>query len=142
MTNLNENEQFNPFIPVDLPRCVACDSYIQWNPDTNEWNHVDSISVNHRAIDKNQLATNAELQRRNKPRGWGEPPPDATNNQPSIHALVIKDMADRLNFGLSKYKTPLQIGKGRNSLKDAYEEVLDLVVYLRTALEEQYEKDN
>lgn len=71
---------------------------------------------------------------------WGEPEPDATTDQPSIHALVIKDMADRLNFGLSKYKTPLQVHKGRNNLKDAYEEALDLVVYLRAALEE--EKDS
>jgi hypothetical protein len=67
---------------------------------------------------------------------WGEPAP-VHNDSPSIHDLVIQDMESRKQFGLQKYGTILQAGNGRNALKDAYEEVLDLAVYLRQKLEEE-----
>ena len=68
---------------------------------------------------------------------WGEPAPT-----PTMHDLVITDMASRKQFGLAKYGTPLQAGNGRDPLKDAYEEALDLTVYLRQELEErQAERD-
>jgi hypothetical protein len=66
---------------------------------------------------------------------WGEPAP-VHNDSPSMHDLVIKDMESRKQFGLNKYGTILQANNGRNAIKDAYEEVLDLAVYLRQALEE------
>lgn len=69
---------------------------------------------------------------------WGEPPP-MKNNSPSIHDLVIKDMESRKRMGLKKYGTVLQAGNGRNALKDAYEEVLDLAMYLKQRLEEENE---
>lgn len=53
-----------------------------------------------------------------------------------MHDLVIKDMEARKGFGLEKYGTILQAHNGRNPLKDAYEEVLDLAVYLRQRLYE------
>lgn len=64
-----------------------------------------------------------------------EPSPIA-NDAPSIHDLVIKDMEDRKQFGLKKYGTLLQAGNGRRGLLDAYQEALDLVVYLRQCIEE------
>lgn len=67
---------------------------------------------------------------------FGEPPPQH-NDLPSMHDLVMKDMEARKQFGLEKYGTPLQPFNGRNALKDAYEEVLDLAVYLRQKLYEQ-----
>ena len=67
---------------------------------------------------------------------WGEPAP-LKNQNPSIHDLVIKDMVSRKAMGLNKYGTILQAGNGRNALKDAYEEVLDLAMYLKQALEER-----
>jgi len=69
---------------------------------------------------------------------WGEPAP-IPNDRPSIHDLVIGDMLSRKEMGLKKYGTILQAGNGRNSLKDAYEEVLDLAVYLRQKIEEENE---
>mgnify|MGYP000887023786 CR=1 FL=1 len=72
---------------------------------------------------------------------WGEPPP-RKNNKPSIHDLVIKDMESRKQMGLKKYGTVLQAGNGRNALKDAYEEVLDLAMYLKQKLEEENAKEN
>jgi hypothetical protein len=65
--------------------------------------------------------------------------PDPTpNDLPAAWALVIIDMAQRDNFGKAKYGTRLQPHNGRDSLRDAYEEALDLVVYLRNTL---YERD-
>lgn len=66
---------------------------------------------------------------------WGEPDPKV-NNSPSIHDLVIEDMKSRKAMGLEKYGTVLQANNGRNALKDAYEEVLDLACYLKQKLEE------
>ena len=59
------------------------------------------------------------------------------NDGPSCHDLVIEDMKERKQFGLTKYKTILQPNNGRSFLQDAYEEVLDLAVYLRGRLEEE-----
>lgn len=52
--------------------------------------------------------------------------------------LVRKDLEDRAKFGKEKYGTYLMTNNGRNALMDAYQEALDLVMYLRQAL---YEKD-
>lgn len=68
---------------------------------------------------------------------WGEKPP-VKNNKPIIHKLVIDDVNSRLEFGTKKYGTGLQPFNGRDALKDAYEEALDLCNYLRQAL---YERD-
>ena len=69
---------------------------------------------------------------------WGGPPPLPSNHEP-VWYLVIKDMNQRNEFGRKKYGTPLKAFNGRDVLKDAYEEALDLVVYLRQAI---YERDN
>jgi len=59
------------------------------------------------------------------------------NDGPSCHDLVIEDMRERKAFGLRKYDTILQPWNGRSFLQDAYEEILDLTVYLRGRLEEE-----
>lgn len=65
-----------------------------------------------------------------------EPPP-TPNNQPAVWDLVIQDMRDRDAAGRAKYGTPLQPHNGRDALVDAYQEALDLAVYLRQAIEER-----
>lgn len=67
---------------------------------------------------------------------WGEPAPRANTGVP-VHVLVMVDISSRLQFGVKKYGTPLQANNGRDALKDAYEEALDLCCYLRQALEER-----
>ena len=52
--------------------------------------------------------------------------------------LVRKDLEDRAIVGNEKYGTYLMTHNGRNSLMDAYQEALDLCMYLRQAI---YEKD-
>jgi hypothetical protein len=59
------------------------------------------------------------------------------NGTTPVWELVIADMRDRDNFGREKYGTPLQAFNGRNPVVDAYQEILDLAVYLRQHIEEQ-----
>ena len=63
-----------------------------------------------------------------------EPDPIKTNERP-VWELVIEDMMQRDNEGRKKYGTPLQASNGRDALVDAYQEVLDLAVYLRQEIE-------
>uniref|UniRef100_A0A6H1ZJW2 Uncharacterized protein n=1 Tax=viral metagenome TaxID=1070528 RepID=A0A6H1ZJW2_9ZZZZ len=69
----------------------------------------------------------------NKP----EPLP-VTNQMPAVWGLVIDDMKERKRIGREKYGTHLQPFNGRDALVDAYQEALDLAVYLRQAI---YERD-
>jgi len=50
--------------------------------------------------------------------------------------LVISDLESRVGVGEKEYGEPLTTHNGRNSLQDAYEEVLDLCLYLKQALME------
>lgn len=67
--------------------------------------------------------------------------PDPTpNDLPAVWDLVVADMQARDKLGESRYGTRLQPHNGRDSLRDAYEEVLDLAVYLRQQIFERYGK--
>jgi hypothetical protein len=70
--------------------------------------------------------------------GDNQPLPTASDG-PVAHELVKADLDDRLALGIGRYGQPLQPHNGRDSLQDAYEEALDLVVYLKNAI---YERDN
>lgn len=70
-----------------------------------------------------------------------EQPPPTPNNRESIWGMVIEDMAIRARMGRARYGTPLQAFNGRDALQDAYEEALDLAVYLRQAIEEAKSDD-
>jgi len=65
-----------------------------------------------------------------------QPKPKPTTGRP-IWDLVVEDMKARDHLGRKRYGTPLQANNGRDALQDAYEEALDLAVYLRQALEER-----
>lgn len=65
-------------------------------------------------------------------------PVSIPNQEPYVWDLVAVDMTERDQIGEKKHGTRLQPHNGRDVLKDAYQEALDLVVYLRQAL---YERD-
>jgi len=72
-----------------------------------------------------------------------QPAPQATVEQPmpqgtgpSIHELVQQDIEARARLGEEKYGERLRACNGRDALVDAYQEVLDLAVYLRQQLTE------
>ena len=64
-------------------------------------------------------------------------PPPVPTDQPPIVDLVVADMDERKRIGIERYGVPLQAGNGRDALVDAYQEALDLVMYLRQAIEER-----
>lgn len=65
-----------------------------------------------------------------------EPAP-LLNDLPPVWPLVVEDMVGRDKMGREKYGRPLQPLNGRDQLVDAYQEVLDLAVYLRAEIEER-----
>lgn len=60
------------------------------------------------------------------PQGSGSP----------ILGMVLADLTNRALEGKEKYGEPLLAHNGRNPLWDAYQEALDLAMYLRQAIEE------
>lgn len=56
---------------------------------------------------------------------------------PCIQDMVIRDIEGRKALGIERYGTLLQPFNGRDALRDAYEEALDLCQYLRQAIEER-----
>ena len=64
-----------------------------------------------------------------------EPAPKTGVNE--VLPRVIVDLNERSQFGKNKYGTTLQTHNGRDSLMDAYQEALDLVIYLKQCLMER-----
>ena len=63
-----------------------------------------------------------------------EPTPDGDG--PDVADLVHSDLEDRVEEGREKYGERLQAGNGRDALVDAYQEALDLALYLRQQIAE------
>lgn len=64
-------------------------------------------------------------------------PDPVLNELPHIVDLVMADMVERKRVGIERYGVALQAHNGRDALQDAYEEALDLTMYLRQAIEER-----
>ena len=62
--------------------------------------------------------------------------PDPTPGRTAIGPLVLADMQARIEAGVERYGRPLETFNGRDALLDAYQEALDLCMYLRQAIEE------
>lgn len=70
----------------------------------------------------------------------GDQPAPTPNRYPAIQDLVMDDLARRKALGILRYGTPLQPHNGRDALRDAYEEAIDLTQYLRQAIFERDEQ--
>jgi hypothetical protein len=66
-----------------------------------------------------------------------EQPEPIPNEKTAVWDLVLTDMRERDAVGRARYGVPLQPYNGRDALKDAYAEALDLAVYLRQAIFER-----
>ncbi len=69
----------------------------------------------------------------------------AATPQPAPHSgkltvvdYVLADMAERAAMGVIKHGMPLQTHNGRDALWDAYQEAMDLCMYLRQMILERY----
>ena len=67
----------------------------------------------------------------------GDQPLPIPNNHPDVQSMVIADITARRQIGIRRYGTALQPHNGRDALRDAYEESLDLACYLRQAIAER-----
>lgn len=67
----------------------------------------------------------------------GDQPLPVVNDHPDIQAAVIADIEARREVGIQRYGTALQPLNGRDMLLDAYEESLDLAIYLKGELVER-----
>lgn len=66
-----------------------------------------------------------------------QPDPETNENQTDVTSEVVKDLEKRAEYGKEQYGTRLKSGNGRDALLDAYEEALDLCVYLKQELIER-----
>ena len=58
-------------------------------------------------------------------------PPAPVPGTAHIAPLVVLDVKARIEMGNAAYGQPLMANDGRDSLVDAYQEALDLALYLR-----------
>jgi hypothetical protein len=75
--------------------------------------------------------------------------PCATIEQPTpktgigdVTGMVLYDLTKRRMQGIEQYGTPLMTHNGRDALVDAYQEALDLCLYLRQAIAERDDSPN
>ena len=78
-----------------------------------------------------EISEDAATSKQPAPKGSGNP----------ILGMVLADLTNRALEGKEKYGEPLLAHNGRNPLWDAYQEALDLAMYLRQAIEEQSEQN-
>ena len=69
-----------------------------------------------------------------------EQPLPVPNDRSSVQGMVRQDLELREQVGIQRYGTPLQAFNGRDALRDAYEEALDLACYLRQLISERDDK--
>lgn len=58
--------------------------------------------------------------------------------KPDMYELIRVDLAEREKLGMERYGNRLEPFSGKDLLKEAVEEAMDMLVYLRTLL---YERD-
>lgn len=66
-----------------------------------------------------------------------EQPAPVRQEGPDVQSMVMVDLATRRRIGIQRYGIALQPYNGRDMLRDAYEEALDLAIYLRGAIAER-----
>jgi len=86
-----------------------------------------SMAVDSDEASPSLSAAEAATAKQSAPKGSGNP----------ILGMVLADLTNRALEGKEKYGEPLKAHNGRNPLWDAYQEALDLAMYLRQAIEEQ-----
>ena len=67
----------------------------------------------------------------------GDQPLPIVNDSPDVQSMVIEDIRARREVGIERYGTALQPHNGRDALRDAYEEAIDLAMYLRQMIAER-----
>jgi hypothetical protein len=61
--------------------------------------------------------------------------PTSAQGRTEVLPLVVADLHERIEVGTSTYGSPLAVESENDALRFAYEEALDLCLYLRQELE-------
>lgn len=112
----------NPNIP-EAERCVVCNGHGRVLPDPNRSLLVDCDACK---------GTGRALKKRE-----GDQDLPIINDETDIQTLVIEDINKRREVGIQRYGTALQPFNGRDALRDAYEEAIDLTMYLKQLMVER-----
>lgn len=67
----------------------------------------------------------------------GDQPLPIPNDHIDIQSMVMEDIKQRREVGIQRYGTALQPHNGRDALQDAYEEAIDLTMYLKQLIVER-----
>lgn len=111
----SEVKQFEPFVSVEDAKLTI----MQSDGDVKHFGGIIGRSL--------PLEEDAATAKQPTPKGSGNP----------ILGMVLADLTNRALEGKERYGEPLLAHNGRNPLWDAYQEALDLAMYLRQAIEEQ-----
>ena len=125
--------------------CAECEDCKNFYPESGEDRDklVEALGIVREANEVKEWAENA-LAESNETQGEAMDKTMAAATQVTPHGtgrkitpLVIADLEERRRFGTAKYGEELTAFNERDALQDAYQEALDLVVYLRQAIEER-----
>ena len=110
----------------------SCESLLNYSGEVIG-DHLDTLEKRpeQKAFDPFVSVEDAATAKQPAPKGSGNP----------ILGMVLADLTNRALEGKEKYGEPLLAHNGRNPLWDAYQEALDLAMYLRQAIEEQSEQN-
>lgn len=64
-------------------------------------------------------------------------PPPIHNDQEPVYKYVLEDIEERVRIGRERYGVALQPYNGRDALVDGYQEIVDLVFYIRQEIRER-----
>lgn len=67
----------------------------------------------------------------------GDQPLPKINDEPFVADALMEFIQHRKQVGIERYGTPLQPHNGRDCLRDAFEEAVDLATYLAQAIIER-----
>ena len=68
--------------------------------------------------------------------------PEPSRGEQVVVDVVLADIRERAEAGKKRYGHYLEANNGRSALWDAYQEAIDLVMYLRQALLEEELRNN
>ena len=111
---MTDKYKFEPFVSVEDAKLTI----MQSDGDVKHFGGIIGRSL--------PLEEDAATAKQPAPKGSGSP----------ILGMVLADLTNRALEGKEKYGEPLLAHNGRNPLWDAYQEALDLAMYLRQAIEE------
>lgn len=65
------------------------------------------------------------------------PQPDPLPGKTMVYKYVMRDLKERVEMGKLRYGIPLKTQNGRDALWDAYQELMDALLYIRQELLER-----